>query len=91
MRLIDADVLEQKALKEPDIVLCGEEYISVFSIHNATTVDAAPVVNGEWIFRSIFGEDPYECSVCGNSVNVHGYSYCPHCSAKMDKEDKHNG
>lgn len=46
--------------------------------------DVAPVAHGRWINRCIAGEDPYECSCCGNSVDVHGYHYCPNCGAKMD-------
>lgn len=53
------------------------------------TVDALPVVHGRWIFRSITGEDPYECSACGNTVNVHGYPNCPYCTARMDGGDGH--
>lgn len=43
-------------------------------------VDAAPVVHARWIDEC--------CSVCGTYV-YHGDAdnYCPHCGAKMDKED----
>lgn len=46
--------------------------------------DVAPVRHGRWEFRCILGEDPYRCSVCGNSVDVLGYDYYPNCGAKMD-------
>lgn len=51
-------------------------------IEDAPTID--PVKHGRWELRHIYGEDPCGCSECGNSVNVHGYQYCPSCGAKMD-------
>lgn len=48
----------------------------------------APVVHGYWIKRDVFGEDPLECSACGNSVSVIGYKICPSCGAIM-LEDEH--
>ena len=40
--------------------------------------------HGYWESRCVSGEDPYRCSVCGNSVDVLGYDGCPHCFSKMD-------
>jgi len=45
------------------------------------------MVRGEWLFRCIAGEDPYLCSLCGNTVDVYGYGYCPNCGAYMEGED----
>lgn len=55
-------------------------------INNAPAIDD-PVRHGHWIFRCIVGEDPYECSVCGNSVDVLGFDYCPNCGAIMDEPE----
>ena len=64
-------------------------------IDAAPTVDAVPVVHGEWIpfeeqcFFTIF--DGIQCSVCGSKHNTElarEYKYCPNCGAKMDLEDK---
>jgi hypothetical protein len=53
-------------------------------IKDAPAADVAPVVHGEWIFQSVSGEDPYTCSVCGNTVKIYGYTFCPYCGARMD-------
>ena len=45
------------------------------------------MVRGEWLFRCIAGEAPYLCSLCGNTVDVYGYGYCPNCGAYMEGED----
>lgn len=55
--------------------------------------DVAPVVHGHWIKPSTNTWDHY-CSVCkGPKPYFYGYGeinseFCPHCSAKMDKEEK---
>ncbi len=48
------------------------------------------VVRGEWIFQPVSGEDPYACSVCGNTVNVHGFEICPYCGASMKGANHEN-
>ena len=47
------------------------------------------VRRGKCLSVDVFGEDPYACSECGNSVNVYGYDFCPNCGAKMDLEVDH--
>ena len=57
--------------------------------------DVAPVIHAKWIGF------PYRCSNCGQRAPQETYygvdgletsdytsNYCPHCSAKMDKENK---
>lgn len=53
-------------------------------VHLQPTIDAVPVVRGEWKKDSDY---PWllNCSVCGYSTE-HGTNYCPNCGAKM--EDK---
>ena len=52
-------------------------------------LDAVPSVRqdsqryGYWIRRDVWGEDPWECSECGNSVPVYGYRFCPNCGFPM--------
>lgn len=41
---------------------------------------------GCWLRRHIAGEDPWVCSLCGNSVSVFGYTFCPHCGHPMAKK-----
>ena len=76
MRLIDADVLLDSIFKS-----CNT---TEATINNAPTIDAVPVVHGEW---KKDGEYPWllNCSGCGYSTEC-GTNYCPNCGAKM--EDK---
>lgn len=53
----------------------------------APTVDAAPVVHGQWRrFINGDGEYKYLCSVCEKMITYEmgGAKYCPDCGAKMD-------
>jgi rubrerythrin len=45
-------------------------------IDNAPTIDAAPVVHGEW--------RGYVCSICGGTSECGSEPFCPNCGAKMD-------
>lgn len=57
-------------------------------------LDAVPSVRqsdqryGYWIRRDVWGEDPWECSECGNSVPVYGYHFCPNCGFPMRLGEK---
>ena len=84
MRLIDADVfLKEYCEPYPHIY---QAMSSAFK--HAPTVDAEPVMHGEWLDRN--GESQFgTCSVCGDrwgSISV--MKYCPSCGAKMDGERK---
>ena len=73
-------------------------------IEEAPTVDAAPVVHGEWIgehgehvpLTDGSTENSCSCSICGrwlvgsDEYPTFGY-YCPNCGAKMDEERIENG
>ena len=65
-------------------------------VKHAPTVDAVPVVHGEWIEKWRFKPNgaPYhkigdmECSVCHSDMLGGYYSrYCPHCVATMDGKE----
>ena len=49
-------------------------------IEDAPTVDAVPVVHGEWIHHD---DGVVTCSECGNAESSDSY-YCRYCGAKMD-------
>lgn len=100
MRLIDADELKEIRHKyiQGQIKFDGNEYDL---IDKCQTVDAVPVVHGEWIPKQNPQWKAYHhdcCSVCGwwNTRNAlcyygkpkkgHSLNYCPMCGAKM--EDK---
>ena len=92
MRLIDADALKKSIKNMPNDYygdLCIGDAIK--EIDNAPTIDAVPVVRGEW--NPIFnGADTCKCSVCkrkGVSDSDYGFiatPYCPNCGAKMESE-----
>lgn len=58
------------------------------------TIEAVPVVHGEWKFCDISTSyleppsgDTCECSVCGFIIDVSetNYNFCPNCGADMRK------
>ena len=100
MRLIDADALIISLAKDRSALvnnhvqhgeICRVDE-TIWKVVDAPTIDAVPVVRGEWI-------EPDEndittaciCSLCdwrGHIMedDVMGMPYCPNCGAKM--EDK---
>lgn len=97
MRLIDANDLRKKAVVDID---SGEPFIGVQELDEAPTVDAAPVVHGRWIDKTVWvgglGHIRTQCSVCGTVYpnkpgsrgDGKGGKFCEECGAKMDlKED----
>lgn len=103
MNLIDRDALMKKAqskcgrkCEECDFAQdmdswCGSELFGV-EVLSMPTVDAAPVVHGEWIptfheyankFERCMIADEFHCSQCGVYSKMKSH-YCPNCGAKMD-------
>lgn len=99
MRLIDADKLHMHI---SDLMLSECLSINIAEmfhviIDDAQTVDANPVVHGEWIIDEKHIEEIYTnpvfCSVCGQDVVTEWgqfASYCPNCGAKMEIGDTQN-
>ena len=105
MRLIDADALiEEKGYwhgERPDVgnpFADGIEAVDVSDIEDAPTVDAAPVVHGQWEFGELDALGaPVRCSHCGwGSEHVDpvlwldypGHQFCGACGTKMDLEEE---
>ena len=95
MRLIDADALKKSIKNMPNDYygdLCIGDAIK--EIDNAPTIDAVPVVRGEWVVTDAYPHRVY-CSLC-YQTNVPNEEwlyekndypkYCMWCGAKM--EDK---
>ena len=100
MRLIDANelLLQNELAKNRSPVF--RSYAKVL-IDNAPTVDAAPVVHGHWIDKTVWygrlGHIRTQCSVCktvyigkpGSRGDGKGGKFCEECGAKMDLETDH--
>ena len=103
MRLIDADKLREQLLATmPNVYSCLGTCDIVKHIFMADTVDAIPIVHGNWLKATgmmppeYFGK--HICSVC-NSFAPNDYYHrthewlspiCPNCGAKMDIVQQEN-
>lgn len=106
MRLIDAEALEE-SIEQIDwyhLARNGEmakgatsengwykEQDIYNAIEEAPTIEAKPVVHGQWISKNPHG---YEwIFVCSNCGYIDGYpfndrsNYCPNCGAQMDEKE----
>ena len=59
--------------------------VSVEDIKNAPTVEAVPVVHGEWEIGGVQGNmiGNFKCSVC-KGVSLKDSNFCPNCGARMN-------
>ena len=78
MRLIDADALGELLIYANVGRRSLEEFLRV--LKEAPTIEAVPVVHGEWIKETVLSK----CSVCGFRLGADTYRCCPNCGAKMD-------
>lgn len=88
------DLISRKALLEKldkwinPCVNCESEFPSgiataISEVEAAPTVEAAPVVHGEWI--ELHEENGHEVGTCSHCLHVRIVdNYCPNCGAKMD-------
>ena len=97
VRLIDANALHSKIMKDNDNDLSRKENIAqiLLRIETAPTIEAEPVKHGRWIFVGE-GTMPdgwtyrkYKCSEC-DFVTVEAKNFCQNCGVKMN-EDNYNG
>lgn len=90
MRLIDAEEIER--LFNEQIERGATDLFDAFedALQDAQTVDAVPVVHGQWIED----HDYLKCPECGVMVqrdftffDAGDWNFCPNCGAKMDLEE----
>lgn len=96
-RLIDAnrfiEWLDVGHLRSPSEICYSENDVKVI-IDRQPTIEAEPVVHGEWIIERSPVEAEIKCSECGysyidaDSYAKAEYNYCPNCGAKMDGGDQ---
>lgn len=57
-------------------------------IEEQSTVEAVPVVHGEWVNEYInrYGHPCHCCSVCGFHASHQDKNFCPECGADMRKK-----
>lgn len=91
MRLIDAGTLRISAIKATDnselaFDNCYPYWQFSECIKKAPTIDAVPVVRGEW--EVAIGYDPNKKVQCQNCYKMayEPTAYCPNCGAKMAAE-----
>jgi hypothetical protein len=92
MRLIDADRLKAEIMGwcvvTDDLFGMGKYYereIVLQAIEEAPTIDAVPVVRGEWVDLNRNYSLFVMCGAC-KGPHFQKSKYCPNCGAKM--EDK---
>ncbi len=93
MRLIDADAItNSNKLTHKLIVYNFTPYIKVDDlldfIDDLPTIEAVPVVHGEWVESKCLDECFWVCSKCKFPIQALAvptlYYFCPICGAKMD-------
>ena len=84
VRLIDANTLHAKIMKDNDNDLSRKENIAQFllRIETAPTIEAEPIRHGQWIMNNPYGIKC--CSECGYGQSIGAENYCPNCGSKMD-------
>ena len=99
MRLIDADevqkIIDHVRTKYVDTYNRRSKVNQFFwdtiryiekKVRSIPTVEARPVVRGEWIDNGIPDSILSGCSVCGYSCGAYSMNFCPNCGADMRKK-----
>lgn len=97
LKSIEDTLFEAVLNGDEELSKAGQNQHSAYStaltlLKHAPTVDAVPVVHGEWLYI----EGSWECSVC-RKENACAYDevlhrfidfFCPKCGAKIDGKEK---
>ena len=81
MRTIDKDALLsdiERTIVESGCVNHEGEIMDC--VRYAPTIEAVPVVHGEWIFVGYGKPDAWDCSEC-NAMVGRKYNFCPNCGS----------
>ena len=80
MRPIDADKFEEFIRKN-----CSDSLVDLWCelVRRQPTIEAVPVVHGEWIKEMGAFFPRYICSACREKYSAEWYRHCPSCGAKM--------
>lgn len=93
MRLIDADAIPWEGFPN-DFGEYHEDYVEKRVVDKMPTIEARPVVRGEWIHDSYTHRN--RCSVCeayqpydtvGDYIDYWDCDFCPNCGADMRGEE----
>ena len=86
MRLIDADALSESIKSGSGTPM--QKFFADVCVATAPTVDAAPVVHGQWVHvpsSDMMTGKAYKCSECGKMrYGSFMPNYCGNCGARMD-------
>jgi len=83
------DLISRDALKRSieNAKRLGKNAIDYY-IDQQQTVDAVPVVHGEWVWEDSVCS-PRTCSVCKQKFYIgRGWNFCPNCGATMDGKEQ---
>ena len=83
---IEPDVLTEYSINEVLSYLVKKVELRMFDrINRIPTIEAVPVVHGEWIKSDLLFEAD-KCTICNSSIyNTSGMNFCPNCGADMRK------
>lgn len=96
MRMIDADKLKEELSYKSSATDFDIDSVILRVIDEQPTIDAVPVVHGEWEQVEVIdydgismNDDAARCTVCGHvEQSVYWartyYHYCPNCGANME-------
>lgn len=88
-RLIDADKIDfNEVFKGQSDFAKDTREAAKSLIDSQPTVEAVPVVHGEWVNEYInpYGHPCHCCSMCGFKASYQDKNFCPNCGADMRKK-----
>lgn len=97
-KYVNVNKIKAKVISgEPVLFSEATQHEIFFLLELEPSEDVEPVRHAHWIpmckRRSLFADRIYECSCCGNSLDMDAVNagrgdanYCPNCGARMDEE-----